>query len=83
MSDTLALAKFLEISRNDSFVGSKGKMLCRFTSLALETDVRNWLAERHSQLSSGNSPQATHLVLWCVGQLWNGTVKPVEIVSPF
>lgn len=34
MSDTLALAKFLETSRNKSFVGSKGQMLDRLTSLA-------------------------------------------------
>lgn len=34
LTDTLALAKFLEISRNKSFVGSKEQMLDRLTFLA-------------------------------------------------
>lgn len=77
MSNTFALANFLQISRNNSFVGSKGKILNRLTSLAWEASVRNWFAERDSKLSSEKSPQATHLELWYVNSY--GSVKPVEI----
>lgn len=66
MSDVLARAKFLGISRNKPFVGSKGQMLDRLTSLAQEASVGSWLGERCSQLFSENSPQATHLELQCV-----------------